>query len=79
VPIQVPCERLSPDRETNWLPAPAGGFRPILNMYQPGEGVFDGSWLPAPDGPFYLVRRIYCPEKAALDGIWTPPPIRRVD
>jgi hypothetical protein len=48
-------------------------------MYQPGEGVFDGSWLPAPDGPFYLVRRIYWPEKAALDGTWTPPPVRRVD
>jgi hypothetical protein len=35
-----------PDKESNWLPAPAGGFRPILRMYQPGEAIFDGSWQP---------------------------------
>ncbi len=35
-----------PDKESNWLPAPAGDFRPTLRIYQPGEGVFDGSWLP---------------------------------
>jgi hypothetical protein len=35
-----------PDKESNWLPAPAGDFRPTLRMYQPGEAVFDGLWLP---------------------------------
>ena len=25
-----------PDREANWLPAPAGAFRPMLRMYEPG-------------------------------------------
>jgi hypothetical protein len=35
-----------PEKESNWLPAPAGDFRPTLRMYQPGPSVFDGSWLP---------------------------------
>ena len=35
-----------PELESNWLPAPAGDFRPTLRMYQPGAAVFDGSWLP---------------------------------
>jgi hypothetical protein len=28
----------------NWLPAPAGPFRPILRLYEPGEDVLDGSY-----------------------------------
>ncbi len=39
-------ESPGPELESNWLPAPAGDFRPTLRIYQPGEGVFDGSWLP---------------------------------
>jgi hypothetical protein len=39
-------ESPGPELESNWLPTPAGGSRPTLRMYQPGEGVFDGSWLP---------------------------------
>lgn len=35
-----------PELESNWLPAPSGDFRPTLRLYQPGEGVFDGTWLP---------------------------------
>jgi hypothetical protein len=35
-----------PDKESNWLPAPEGDFRPTMRMYQPGEAVLDGSWLP---------------------------------
>ncbi|MGO4536612.1 DUF1254 domain-containing protein [Leifsonia sp. 2MCAF36] len=32
----------------NWLPAPAGPFRPILRLYEPGEDVLDGSYaIPA--------------------------------
>ncbi|MBD5785758.1 DUF1254 domain-containing protein [Cellulosimicrobium terreum] len=28
----------------NWLPAPAGPFRPILRMYTPGQDVLDGTY-----------------------------------
>lgn len=28
----------------NWLPAPAGDFRPILRMYQPRAAILDGSY-----------------------------------
>ncbi|WP_285114010.1 DUF1254 domain-containing protein [Leifsonia sp. fls2-241-R2A-40a] len=28
----------------NWLPAPAGGFRPILRLYLPGDEVVDGRY-----------------------------------
>ncbi|MFF4341665.1 DUF1254 domain-containing protein [Kitasatospora sp. NPDC001540] len=37
-----------PDELANWLPAPAGGFRPMVRMYQPQDAVLDGSYrLPA--------------------------------
>jgi hypothetical protein len=29
---------------SNWLPAPAGAFRPILRLYQPAPAIFDGSY-----------------------------------
>lgn len=32
------------DRRANWLPTPAGGFRPILRMYEPDAAVFDGRY-----------------------------------
>jgi hypothetical protein len=36
------------DRESNWLPAPGGSFRPILRMYQPRSEILDGTYsLPA--------------------------------
>jgi hypothetical protein len=35
-----------PDAAANWLPAPAGRFRPILRMYMPGAAVLDGSYAP---------------------------------
>ena len=36
------------DRSANWLPAPAGAFRPTLRVYRPGPAVLDGSYvLPA--------------------------------
>jgi hypothetical protein len=37
-------EPQSPEQRANWLPAPAGDFRPILRMYEPGEAVFDGRY-----------------------------------
>ncbi|MFS0701324.1 DUF1254 domain-containing protein [Cellulomonas sp. 179-A 4D5 NHS] len=33
-----------PDAPVNWLPAPAGPFRPILRMYTPGQDVIDGTY-----------------------------------
>ena len=36
------------DKESNWLPAPAGDFRPILRMYQPRPEVLDGTYVLPP-------------------------------
>ena len=37
-----------PEQQANWLPTPAGGFRPIMRMYQPNEAVLSGDYhLPA--------------------------------
>jgi hypothetical protein len=33
-----------PDKEANWLPAPAGDFRPIMRMYQPRAEVLSGDY-----------------------------------
>ena len=41
-------EPSEPGRRANWLPTPAGTFRPILRMYNPDEAVFDGSYEPPP-------------------------------
>lgn len=38
-----------PDKESNWLPAPAAGFTPIFRLFWPKENppsILDGSWLP---------------------------------
>ena len=46
--IYLQHESPGPDKEANWLPAPAGDFRPIMRMYQPKPEVLDGSFaLPA--------------------------------
>ena len=39
------------DKESNWLPAPAGKFIVMLRMYWPDEkspSIIDGSWEPPP-------------------------------
>ena len=37
-----------PDKQSNWLPAPDGKFRPIMRMYQPGDQILNGTYtLPA--------------------------------
>jgi hypothetical protein len=33
-----------PAHRANWLPTPAGAFRPLLRMYEPGDAIFDGSY-----------------------------------
>jgi hypothetical protein len=35
-------------KRSNWLPSPAGAFRPLMRMYQPGEAVLDGSYVLPP-------------------------------
>jgi hypothetical protein len=32
------------DKESNWLPTPAAGFRPLLRAYQPGPAMLDGTY-----------------------------------
>jgi len=36
------------DKEANWLPAPAGRFKPMLRMYWPKQPVLSGEWVPPP-------------------------------
>jgi hypothetical protein len=33
-----------PADTSNWLPAPAAPFRPIMRLYQPKAAVLDGSY-----------------------------------
>jgi hypothetical protein len=33
-------------KESNWLPAPSGGFTLLLRMYWPQESALNGSWVP---------------------------------
>ena len=44
VTIYLQTEAPAGDKRANWLPAPAGDFRPILRMYQPGPSVLDGTY-----------------------------------
>jgi len=37
-------EPSDPEERANWLPAPAGPFRPVLRMYIPDPAIFDGSY-----------------------------------
>jgi hypothetical protein len=46
--IHMQADSPGPDREANWLPTPAGRFRPIMRMYGPEAPVLDGRYqLPA--------------------------------
>ena len=42
--VMQPDEPSEPERRANWLPTPAGAFRPILRMYEPNDAVFDGGY-----------------------------------
>ena len=35
-----------PEKESNWLPTPAGDFEMILRTYWPEQAISDGSWTP---------------------------------
>ena len=48
--LEIVVQHEAPDdpaARANWLPAPAGRFRPIMRMYEPRPEVFDGYELPA--------------------------------
>jgi len=47
VDLYVQNESPGPDKESNWLPAPAGKFQLMLRLYWPNErdpSILDGSW-----------------------------------
>jgi hypothetical protein len=46
VDLLIQHESPSPDRESNWLPAPKGDFVLMLRLYWPKEAVIDGTWAP---------------------------------
>ncbi len=37
-------EPTDPERRANWLPTPAGAFRPLLRVYEPEDALFDGTY-----------------------------------
>lgn len=37
-----------PDKEANWLPAPAGEFNLAMRLYSPQRAALDSSWTPPP-------------------------------
>ena len=51
VDLLIQHESPGPDKESNWLPAPAGKFVLMLRMYWPNENdpsILDGTWkIPA--------------------------------
>jgi hypothetical protein len=41
-------EPSDPAQPANWLPDPAGGFHPMMGLYQPGDAIFDGTYALRP-------------------------------
>ena len=49
VDLYIQKDSPGPDKESNWLPAPAGKFQLMLRLYWPNErspSILDGSWKP---------------------------------
>ncbi|MER8040556.1 DUF1254 domain-containing protein [Streptomyces hydrogenans] len=44
--IYVQHDSPGPERESNWLPAPAGSFNVFLRLYWPKESALTGDWTP---------------------------------
>ncbi len=44
--VYVQHESPGPERESNWLPAPAERFNLTLRLYWPTESVLNGEWIP---------------------------------
>jgi hypothetical protein len=46
--VYVQHSRPSGAASANWLPAPSGGFRLAMRIYEPRRSVLTGRWLPPP-------------------------------
>lgn len=46
--IFIQNETPGPDKESNWLPAPAGEFNLAMRLYSPMREAIDGRWTPPP-------------------------------
>jgi len=46
--IYIQNESPGPDKESNWLPAPAGEFNLAMRLYSPRREALDGPWTPPP-------------------------------
>lgn len=46
--IAVQHDSPGAERESNWLPAPAGGFSLCMRLYAPRPEALDGGWTPPP-------------------------------
>jgi hypothetical protein len=49
--LYIQHTRPAPDKESNWLPAPAEAFNMSLRLYWPKPSILDGSWTPPPIRP----------------------------
>jgi hypothetical protein len=48
VTIYMQTEAPEPEKRSNWLPTPAGTFRPVIRMYQPRPEVLNGTYTLPP-------------------------------
>jgi hypothetical protein len=46
--IYVQTDDPGESKRANWLPSPAGEFRPLMRMYQPGDAVLEGRYTLPP-------------------------------
>lgn len=46
--FHIQHESPGPDRESNWLPTPAGPFFVAMRLYWPKPAALDGSWKQPP-------------------------------
>jgi hypothetical protein len=44
IQILIQHDAPEPDKESNWLPAPAGDFRPVMRVYQPRKELIAGDY-----------------------------------
>ncbi len=42
--LTIVIQHQQPAETSNWLPAPAAPFRPLLRLYQPQAAILDGTY-----------------------------------